>query len=116
MFCVHCGTFNEESNNFCASCGASMMKSMQSSPADRAQVSRKSPVLALVLAFFIPGAGQIYMEKVARGLIVLVITTLTIMLLFGLISWFYGMIDALILSNRWNRELERNPYSRPWNQ
>ena len=83
---------------------------------DRQQVSRKNPTLAVILSIIIPGAGLIYTEKVFRGLIVLLVTTLTILLLFGLVSWIYGIYEAYMLSIQWNRELDHDPYVRPWGE
>lgn len=116
MFCVHCGTYNDPSCVFCTSCGAPIVKQVQSDTVDRQQVSRKNPTLAVVFSFLIPGAGLIYMEKVFRGLVVLIVTTLTILLLFGLVSWIYGIYEAYMLSIEWNRKLDHDPYVRPWGE
>ncbi len=79
-----------------------------------APVSQKSGGLAVLLALIIPGAGQIYAERIFRGLTVLIVTTITIAFLVGLIPWIYGMIDSYFLVKRWNREVRDDPFERPW--
>ncbi len=41
---------------------------------------KKSPILAAVLSFFIPGAGQIYIREVRKGLGIFLIGTMFTML------------------------------------
>lgn len=77
-------------------------------------IPMKSGALAIVLALLIPGAGQIYAEHVVRGVIVLLVTMVTIVFVFGLVLWIYGIVDAYLLVKKWNESLERDPYVRPW--
>ena len=55
-----------------------------------------------------------YAERIFRGIVVLIVTLLTVWILVGFIAWVYGMIDAYYLAEKWNEELERDPYRRPW--
>ena len=101
-------------------------------------ISQKSVGLAVLLAILIPGAGQIYAERVLRGLCILVVGAF-ITPLFGLVTvvmateavhhmglmaitgllitflpWLYGIVDSCLLARRWNQELRNDPYRRPW--
>ena len=135
-----CGTFNEEGSRFCRSCGARMADITSSSTPQRDvhAISEKSCALAIVLATLIPGAGQIYSERVFRGLTVLVvggfispfmglftmvmasesadlmIVTLSIGLSIFFLPWIYGIVDSYFLTKKWNRMLQDDPYTRPW--
>ena len=75
---------------------------------------QKSSGIAVLLALIIPGAGQMYAERIFRGIVVLIVTLLTVWILVGFVAWVYGMIDAYYLAEKWNEELERDPYRCPW--
>ena|SRR3990167_2147284 len=51
----------------------------------------KNPILAAVLSFIIPGLGQIYCGKIARGIVILFTAWLVI-------PWIYGIFDAYSLA------------------
>jgi len=60
-----------------------------------------SPILALIMSFFIPGLGQLYtgqfLKAVALFLLAVVFGFLSTMLIgipFYLIVWIYSMYDA----------------------
>ena len=72
----------------------------------------KSPAVAVLCSFFIPGLGQVYDGEIARG-IALFLGTLAGFFIFiipGLIFWIYGMKDASSVANRMNkREIPFKP-------
>lgn len=55
----------------------------------------KSPGVALLLSFFICGAGQMYNGQVGKGIMMLIGFMFTIFLFgLGLIIWIWSMVDA----------------------
>lgn len=117
MYCTKCGSYNENGSRFCSSCGQPLDGAMTGS-FNRAQVSQKSMGIAILLSLFIPGAGQMYTEKVARGLIVLVLSAVFlityILAIVSLVLWIYSLVDSYNLVKSWNEQLDRDPYTRPW--
>jgi Protein of unknown function (DUF2510) len=84
-------------------------------------VKPKSPALALIVSFFITGAGLILIGEVAKGVIFLIGQILSIGLLtyvinsgqaqftwpalFGIVGfWIAGMVEAYKGAQRWNAE------------
>jgi tetratricopeptide (TPR) repeat protein len=65
---------------------------------------RKSPVVALILAFFFGGAGQVYNGRLAKGLAIFLcqLVGLVAFVIPGLIVWIYAIYDAYSTSNRMN--------------
>lgn len=86
MYCPNCGTELPDNSAFCANCGAKL------GPAGNAPVypappypgqpygqpyganvpPQKNEIISILLAFFIPGLGHIYLGKVVRGIVFLV--------------------------------------------
>lgn len=69
----------------------------------------KSPGLAAVLSFFLPGLGQIYNGQIAKGLFFVVLaavfgwlTVVVIGFLLYPILWVYGIYDAYKTAERIN--------------
>lgn len=117
MYCTKCGSYNENGSRFCSSCGQPLDGAMTGS-FNRVQVFQKSMGIAILLSLFIPGAGQMYTGKVARGLIVLVLSIVFLMTyilaIVSLVLWIYSLVDSYNLVKSWNEQLDRNPYTRPW--
>ena len=62
-----------------------------------------SPVLAVILSFFIPGLGQLYTGQFLKAVILFVLavifgflSTFYIGIPFYLIVWIYSMYDAYV--------------------
>jgi len=114
MYCPNCGTQLPDDSKFCTNCGARFGQGAQApsappqypyaAPQPYVALPLKSEILALILAFFIPGAGHIYAGKIARGVVILVIyfslTVLSTLWVFTLIPGFatddpMAVMDAL---------------------
>lgn len=72
-------------------------------------VAPKSPGLALLASFFLPGLGQLVNGQVAKGLVTLVAFAVSWVLIFALIGflllpalWIWSMVDAYTGAQRWN--------------
>lgn len=92
-FCNNCGKEIDEKAEICPNCGVRVGST---------EVSMvKNPGLAAVLSFFVMGLGQIYNGEIAKGLIFIVLYSLSILAIFILIGivttpllWAYGIYDA----------------------
>jgi TM2 domain-containing membrane protein YozV len=85
-------------------------------PADtnRAPGEEKSPGLAIVLAFFFGGLGQVYNGRLGKGLAIFFgqILGFAALLVPGFIIWIYSIYDAYTTSKRMNRgEIPYKPVS-----
>ena len=73
------------------------------------QVAPKSVLGAVVISFFIPGAGAIYAGDRAWGFTILALwlvsiplALVTVGILTGFICWVVGMISAASAAKKWN--------------
>jgi TM2 domain-containing membrane protein YozV len=72
-------------------------------------VAPKSPGLALVASFFIPGLGSMINGEVGKGIGILVgyfFSLLLVVIVIGIVGvlgfWIYGMVDAYNGAKLWN--------------
>jgi TM2 domain-containing membrane protein YozV len=65
----------------------------------------KSPGLALLLSLLFCGAGQIYNERITKGLIMLALCIVTWFVLLGWVVMIWSMIDAYNEANEINRRM-----------
>ena len=70
----------------------------------------KSPAIALLISFFIPGVGSLYAGKINTGVIILICSVISwvmsaflIGIPFAIGLWVWGMIDAYKGAQDWNR-------------
>jgi hypothetical protein len=72
---------------------------------------RKSPLLAAIGSFFLPGLGQVYNgEGILKGLLYMIAISIgyLIFILPGFALWLYGIYNAYSVANRMN--LGQLPY------
>ena len=75
------------------------------------QVAPKSPGLALLGSFFLPGLGQLINGQVGKGIAMFVAYLVSLVLLFVLIGfvlvpaiWIWSMVDAYGGAKQWNAQ------------
>ncbi len=66
------------------------------------EAASKSPGVALLLSFFISGAGQMYNGQVGKGVLMLLGTIALWFVLLGWIVWIWAMVDAYSTAKRLN--------------
>ncbi|MCE5295606.1 MAG: zinc ribbon domain-containing protein [Euryarchaeota archaeon] len=136
--CQKCGNVFPDNSRFCGVCGAQLYGP---TPALYVQkVDEKEPFLAIIFSFILAGLGQIYCGKIARGLVIMVISfvpmlyvmtfalsgimmdhedfmsamwSFAIVMLLYLVFWVWQIYDAYQLSVKWNDEAERT-HTKPW--
>ena len=59
---------------------------------------KKSPGIAVLLSLIIPGAGQMYLGKVGKGIILLIF-------FWTIIAWLYSIFDAYKYAKDYNARL-----------
>ena len=70
----------------------------------------KNPGIAAVLSFVWPGAGQIYNERIARGFLIMVALSMSVLLMFFFVGfilfpviWAWQIYDARNIARELNR-------------
>lgn len=66
------------------------------------EAASKSPGVALLLSFFISGAGQMYNGQVGKGILMLIFTIVLWFVLLGWTIWIWSMVDAYSTAKRLN--------------
>ena len=66
-----------------------------------------SPLVAVILSFFIPGLGQFYTGQLVKAVLLFIgavifgfLSTILIGIPFYLIIWLYSMYDAYTVANK----------------
>jgi TM2 domain-containing membrane protein YozV len=136
-FCPRCGKEVRDEDAFCPSCGYNLKSAAKPS----IPLEHKSPgiaaVLALVLGFFgLMGVGQIYVGRLARGIVLLIVGIILAVLTYGsfllgfvtfglgwvgalvfgvilLILWIWQTFDAYGLAKKFNKAVEETGKT-PW--
>ncbi len=90
-YCSNCGALIDERAEICPKCGVRVSEP----PVSRISIipEKKSVALAAVLSFFIPGLGQMYCGKTARGVGILVLSIL-MFLFFGFTAGSAGAASS----------------------
>ena len=106
-FCSNCGVEMDSNAKFCPECGH---------PTTTGAVvvnQSKSPLLAVILSFFIVGLGQIYLGLVKKGLLLIAaaiiagcLTLIYIGWVIWVIVWIYSMYDAYNSAEKINSGIE----------
>jgi len=76
-------------------------------------LKEKDAGIAAVLSLIIPGLGQMYVGKVGRGIIILLITIVLSVVLIGFIIWIWNIFDAYNLAKKYNEALKTTG-TKPW--
>jgi TM2 domain-containing membrane protein YozV len=105
-YCFNCAAEIDARAEICPKCGV-RQPSLQ-------KTEFKSPGLAAVLSFLIPGLGQIYCGKIGKGILFLVLAivsaVLIIIFLIGIpiyiIVWVINILDAHKTAKRINEGLD----------
>jgi TM2 domain-containing membrane protein YozV len=136
-FCPRCGKEVRDEDAFCPSCGYNLKSAAKPS----IPLEYKSPgiaaVLALVLGFFgLMGVGHIYVGRLARGIVLLIVGIILAVLTYGsfllgfvtfglgwvgalvfgvilLILWIWQTFDAYGLAKKFNKAVEETGKT-PW--
>ncbi|MCG7840960.1 MAG: hypothetical protein MIO87_03505 [Methanomassiliicoccales archaeon] len=86
-YCSKCGNQIREGGSFCDRCGAPSaagyagLHQESANPYDHSvtytwAVDRKEPIIAVILSLLLPGLGQIYVGRVMRGIIIIILMSL----------------------------------------
>lgn len=74
----------------------------------------KNPGTATVLSFFFTGLGQIYNEEISKGVILIILSIISLFLMgicIGFVTtpilWVWGMVDANKSAKRINEEIAK---------
>jgi TM2 domain-containing membrane protein YozV len=72
-------------------------------------VAPKSPGLAVIASFFVPGLGQLVNGEVGKAVVMFALWLVCLALIFVLngfllapVVWVWGMVDAYSSAQRWN--------------
>lgn len=154
-YCPNCGSEVREGESFCPNCGTNLSRQQQQTyqepsgqygysqpPPYPVSVPEKSPGIALILGLLLGligiwGIGQIYVGRIGRGILLLIVGLLIVPLVFAIaffgviftfgagwvilpilgilffILWIWQGFDAYQLANRYNNEARRTGMP-PW--
>ena len=118
VICPKCGDVSTDKQSmFCSKCGTPFQSKNESNIPGKKNIStpktinpqierkeEKSPFVAVLCSFFVPGLGQVYNGETAKGLGIFFGTLIGcfIFLIPGLICWIYGMYDAYTTAKKMN--------------
>lgn len=119
--CVECGKeylLNEDDSpeSFQCECGGNLETNEDNRPVPQQKTSynnsveKKSPILAVILSFLIPGLGQFYNGHGEKGIILFIaalISAFLILFIIGtilyLVVWVFAIFDAYDSADRINK-------------
>lgn len=143
MYCSNCGKQVADTDRFCPSCGSRILSvdsiQGQAYHPPIAAMPLKDTALALILSLIIPGIGQVYCGKVARGITILIVSILLVPILYlgyailfvetesdmvlltgllvacvvSLAFWIWNIVDAYNTAKEYNTYLTNNG-NPPW--
>jgi hypothetical protein len=151
MVCPNCGrTVTDETMQFCPSCGFSFTQQPNQpyapnlygqQPYGYRGYPRKSVAIAFILSFLIPGVGLLYIGKIPRGILYLIVLVALSAISYALTAnidvndldqlnrltsdpefigvslasigvWAFGLYDTYRLTNKYNEASMRNDLGR----
>ena len=106
MYCPNCGTETAPDSEFCQKCGTNLndgTKQACAQPNITYALPLKSTGIAAVLSFLFAGLGQVYVGKIARGIIFVCIGTCagilsSILILSGIAIDANGEFNGFIMA------------------
>ena len=106
MYCPNCGTETAPDSEFCQKCGTNLndgTKQARAPPNVTYALPLKSTGIAAVLSFLFAGLGQVYVGKIARGIIFVCIGAIvgvlsSILIFSGIVIDADGELNGLITS------------------
>jgi uncharacterized membrane protein YidH (DUF202 family) len=107
-FCPNCGAnLPNPDVKFCNDCGTQIISTpppVDSKKPEEVRSEEKSPWVATLCSFFIPGLGQVYNGDTEKGIAVFFGTLIGVFLLFipGLLVWLFGLYDAYTTARKMN--------------
>ena len=106
-FCPNCGAnLPNPDIKFCNECGSQINypAPVDSKKSDLVHSEEKSPWVATLCSFFIPGLGQVYNGDTAKGVAIFLGILVGSFLLFipGLLVWLFGLYDAYTTAKKMN--------------
>ena len=107
-FCPNCGAnLPNPDVKFCNECGTQINSTplpVDSKKPEEVHSEEKSPWVATLCSFFIPGLGQVYNGDTEKGIAVFFGTLIGFFLLFvpGLLVWLFGLYDAYTTARKMN--------------
>jgi TM2 domain-containing membrane protein YozV len=106
-FCPNCGAnLPNPEIKFCNECGTQInyLSPVDSKKPDQVHSEEKSPWVATICSFFIPGLGQVYNGETAKGIAVFFGTLIGFFIYFipGLLVWLFGLYDAYTTAKKMN--------------
>ncbi|MCB5280099.1 MAG: zinc ribbon domain-containing protein [Candidatus Cloacimonetes bacterium] len=148
MFCSKCGKEVYDGITYCPFCGDKLKFSSNNNTASQHEqtlyaVSDRNEGIALILSLLIPGVGQMYVGKIARGIAFIlsgllifvsmifcyilvgvsfndtntldagIIAVTAVTMMAYLAIWIYSMYDAYQLAQQYNDYYYRN-HQKPW--
>ena len=97
VYCRDCGAVIKERAEICPECGIRQRDPGTATP-------EKSPGLAAVASFFVPGLGQVYNGEIAKGLVLMVVTIGLAITIIGAVLalplWIWLIYDAYKVAER----------------
>jgi TM2 domain-containing membrane protein YozV len=139
VYCTKCGAMNTTDSSFCSSCGASLAPPKETIPPSppptapppppppttappppyqtqmtdaQLMTVRKNEALSVILTIILAGLGHLYLGKIKRGLLFLLITIVvgwiigTLLLFIPTIIWYlYAIYDCYNLTKKYNEAL-----------
>ncbi len=111
-FCPNCGAnLPNPDVKFCNECGSQINSTPipgDSKKPEEVHREEKSPAVAILCSFFIPGLGQVYNGDTEKGIAVFFGTLIGVFIFFipGLLVWLFGLYDVYTTAKK--NECRRN--------
>jgi TM2 domain-containing membrane protein YozV len=112
-YCKFCGKpLQFEEAEICPSCGMRLRDPTTEEVEPKPYVEYKSPVLAAILSWLFIGMGQIYVGRVGRGLVIMLMALFCVLLIFAggiglvflVILDIASIFDAYSLAKEYNED------------